>query len=83
MNQSYMHVNSPYAMLTRARNVFGVQLYKNNARALLSHILSIVNSDWLQHACSVCGMYEKMLILYYEKNTKYKCILQVMLIHQI
>ena len=42
-----------------ACNVFGVQLYKNNARALLSHILSIVNSDWLQHARSVHGVYEK------------------------
>ena len=33
--------------------MFGVQLYKNNARALLSRILSIVNLDWLQHARSV------------------------------
>ena len=32
---------------------FGVQLYKNNARMQLSHILNIVNSDcWLQHAGS-------------------------------
>ena len=31
---------------------------KNNARALLSRILSIVNSDWLQHARSVRGVYE-------------------------
>ena len=37
--------------------VFGVQLYKNNARALLSCILSIPNSDWLQHARSVPGVY--------------------------
>ena len=29
-----------------------------NARALLSRILNIVNSDWLQHARSVRGMYE-------------------------
>ena len=36
-----------------AGNVFGVQLYKNNARVLLSRILSIVNSDWLQHTRSV------------------------------
>ena len=33
--------------------MFGVQLYKNNARALLSRILSILNLDWLQHARSV------------------------------
>ena len=43
---------------SRARNVFGVQLYKNNARTLLSRILSVVNSDWLQHARSVRGVYE-------------------------
>ena len=49
MNQSYVHENAPYATLT----VFGVQSYKNNARALLSRILNILNSDWLQHARSV------------------------------
>ena len=38
--------------------MISVQLYKNNARALLLHILSILNLDWLQHACSVCGVYE-------------------------
>ena len=38
---------------SRARNVFGVQLYKSNARALLLHILSIVNSNWLKHAMRV------------------------------
>ena len=54
-------MNQPYAMLTLAsalREMFGVQLYKNNARALLSHILSILNLDWLQHAPSVRGVYE-------------------------
>ena len=54
-------MNQPYATLTLAsalREMFGVQLYKNNARALLSRILSIVNSDWLQHARSVRGVYE-------------------------
>ena len=35
-----------------------VQLYKNNARALLSRILSILNFDLLQHARSVRGVYE-------------------------
>ena len=34
---------------------------KNNARALLSRILSIVNSDWLQHERSVRGVYEYFL----------------------
>ena len=38
--------------------MFGVQLYKNNARALLSRILSILYLDWLQHARSVRGVYE-------------------------
>ena len=33
-------------------------LYKNNARGLLSRILSILNLDWLQHARSVRGVYE-------------------------
>ena len=43
------------------RNVLGVQLYKINACALLSCILSIVNSDWLQHARSVPRVYEIVL----------------------
>ena len=56
MNQPYARVNQPYATLTLAsalREMFGVQLYKNNARALLLRILSILNLDWLQHARSV------------------------------
>ena len=65
MNQPYARVNQPYATLTLAsalREMFRVQLYKNNARALLSRILSILNLDWLQHARSVRGVYEWMLI---------------------
>ena len=61
MNQTYARVNQPYATLTLAsalREMFGVQLYKNNARALLSRILSILNLDWLQHVRSVRGVYE-------------------------
>ena len=61
MNQPYARVNQPYAMLTLAsalREMFGVQLYKNNARALPSRILSILNLDWLQHARNVRGVYE-------------------------
>ena len=61
MNQPYARVNQPYATLTLAsalREMFGVQLYKNNACALLSRILSILNLDWLQHARSVRGVYE-------------------------
>ena len=54
-------MNQPYATLTLAsalREMFGVQLYKNNARTLLSRILSILNLDWLQHARSGRGVYE-------------------------
>ena len=66
MNQPYARVNQPYATLTLAsalREMFGVQLYKNNARVLLSRILSILNLDWLQHARSVCGVYEFLLFI--------------------
>ena len=68
MNQPYARVNQPYATLTLAsalHEMFGVQLYKNNARALLSHIMSILNLDWLQHACSVRGVYEIVVIFWY------------------
>ena len=64
MNQPYARVNQPYATLTLAsalREMFGVQLYKNNARALFSRIFSILNLDWLQHARSVRGVYELQL----------------------
>ena len=57
-------MSQPYATLTLAsalRKMFGVQLYKNNARALLSHILSILNSDWLQHARSIRGVNNKLI----------------------
>ena len=37
-------------------------MYKNNARALLSHILSILNLDWLLHARTVRGVYELLII---------------------
>ena len=58
MNQSYTHVNVPYAMHTRVRGIRSA-LYRNNARALLSHILSIRYSDW--RARSVRGVYELRL----------------------
>ena len=65
MNQPYARVNQPYATLTLAsamRDMCGVQLYKTNARALLSRILSILNLDWLQHARSVRGVYELLIM---------------------
>ena len=65
MNLPYARINQPYATLTLAsavREMFGVQLYKNNARALLSRILSILNLDWLQHARSVRGVYELKVV---------------------
>ena len=64
INQPYARVNQPYATLTLAsalHEMFGVQLYKNNACALLSRILSILNLDWLQHARTVRGVYESEL----------------------
>ena len=51
--------------------MFGVQLYKNNARALLSHILSIPNLDWLQHAHSVCRVYESAIISSWQSHYHY------------
>ena len=66
MNQPYAHVNQPNATLTHAsalREVFEVQLYKYNARALHLRILSILNSDWLQHVRSVRGVYKWFLII--------------------
>ena len=59
MNQPYTSVNHPFA--SALCEVF-VQVYKNDARALLLHSLSIVNSDWLQHARSIWGVYEHILI---------------------
>ena len=56
-------MNQPYGTFASAlRVMFGVQLYKNNARALLSRILSILNLDWLQHARSVRRVYELDII---------------------
>ena len=63
LNQPYVHVNQPYATFMHMYalcEVFGVQLYKNNASALLLHILSIVNSGWLQHTRSVHGVHHVM-----------------------
>ena len=77
MNQPYAHVNQPYATLTLAsalREMFRVQLYKNNARALLSRILSILNLDWLQHARSVRGVYEVVICVLYS-TAAYKWVL--------
>ena len=54
-------MNQPYATLMLAsalREMFGVHLFKNNTRVLLSRILSILNSDWLHHARSERGVYE-------------------------
>ena len=48
-------------LVSALHEMFGVQLYKNNARALLSRILGILNLDWLQHARSVRGVYESQI----------------------
>ena len=55
------------------REVFGVQLYQNNARALVLCILSIVNSDWLQQARSVRRVYEsQILMVWLRKRESYQ-----------
>ena len=62
MNQSYTRIWMRQMLRSRARKVLGVQLYKNNAQALLQRILSTLNSDWLQHALKVCSYYNAMLL---------------------
>ena len=57
MNQSNTCVNAPYATLKRAYGVRSA-IIQNNAHLLLLHILSILNSDWLQHVLGVRGVYE-------------------------
>ena len=60
--------------------MFEVQLYKNNARALLSRILSILNLDWLQHARSVRGVYEFMIVVnlhFISSQTGTRCRLHI------
>ena len=57
MNQAYVTLTCLSVLHKVLQNV-GVQWYKNNAWGLLSHMLNIVNSDWLQHARSVRGVYE-------------------------
>ena len=57
MNQPWIH----NTLLSRARKVFAVQLYRNNAPALPSRILSIVDPNWLQHARTVRGVNESLL----------------------
>ena len=43
--------------------MFGVQLYKNNARALLSHILSILNLDWLREVYAECMNIQYLILM--------------------
>ena len=61
---------------TRCLKLRGVQLYKNNAHALLLRILSIINADWLLHASSVCGVYEcVIMIAFYIITTHHSTLL--------
>ena len=53
-----------------------MQLYKNNARALLSRMLSIINPDWLQYARSVRGVYELNMIHLITHTSMHKVIFQ-------
>ena len=61
--------------------MFGVQLYKNNARVLLSRILSILNLDWLQHARNVRGVYELWLTTSPYKAYAFLVVLWIKLLH--
>ena len=60
-------MNQPYAprmhptLCSHARKIFGVKLYKNNARALLSRILSTLNPDWLQLVQSIREVFKYSL----------------------
>ena len=63
MNKPYIYMNQSYVTLMRVYalcKVFIVQIVpkKNKVHALLSCILSIVNSDWLHHPQSVHRVYE-------------------------
>ena len=52
MNQPFAHVNQPYETLTLAsalHKMFGVQLYKNNAR----HYFRVFWVSWIQIGCSI------------------------------
>ena len=50
MNQFYVHVNEPYAMLARGKGDRSVQLYKNDARMLLLYILNkLVESVYVEY----------------------------------
>ena len=59
VNESILRARECFLHLqSRVQKVLGVQLYNNNARALLLRIFSILNSNWLQHARSVREMYD-------------------------
>ena len=65
-------MNQPYATLTLAsalREMFGVQLYKNNARVLLYAYFEYPELDWLQHSRSVRGVKN-----IYKYMNVYECI---------
>ena len=52
-----------HARVSTARDVrSAILLYKNNARALLSRILSVLNLDWLLYARSVRRWYELQVL---------------------
>ena len=60
------------ALRSQVRKVFGVQFYKNTACALLSRIVSILNSDWTLFKPS-----QITFTLYFKKTTKAKYKYQV------
>ena len=54
-NESTLH--NVHVFVSAVRNVRSVNVKKCNAHALLSHSVSIVNSDWLKYVHSVRGVY--------------------------
>ena len=73
MNQSYVRVNAPYAYAHARVMCSECNCTKIMHARYFSRILSIVNSDWLQHGRSVRGVYEFYLwdILKNKNNTKH------------
>ena len=67
MNQSYAHVNAPFATLTHVCHVFRVQLYKNNARMYFC----VIWVSSVQIACNMRVVYTECMNLIYAYCTPF------------
>ena len=72
VNESILHERECTIRYAHVRKVFQVQLYKNEARALLSLILCILNSDWLRHTRGECGVYDFFVREYFNVKLNFK-----------